>query len=225
MAGLSPIVQQWVGVSHSQTELDPAQTTTTDAASTPTTNVEPTTTEAQAAGTERGISTYAEATTAVRQNGRQVGLDICTAGPPRTCGLTNVPVGAVIVVRVTSPVAGRLYLLDMASTGASTQIFPNGLSHSGSELLIEAGQTIELPTAGQGFVFGVSEPVGPSRLTAMILPPETPVPRVVAENARVRGIQVIAPNRMDDFAAPVAAAISENSRSVALGELNYVVTP
>ena len=172
----------------------------------------------------RPIRTYDETVSAIRATGSDVSLEICSRSDGARCGLTRVRIGEVITVRIVSQLSGRLILLDQDSTGAQLQIFPNGLSRSGSALLVHAGQSIELPLEGQGFVFGVSEPAGPSKLIAMVVPETAPLPVIVAENVRERGIQAVPASRRDEFAAVAAGLTQSNEmQRAAIGELDYQV--
>jgi len=178
---------------------------------------------------ERGIEvrTFPEALSVLRQSGGQVSLQICQTSTAR-CGLTEVRVGDEITIRVSSQISGRLILLDENARGEQTQIFPNGLSSSGAGLTVAAGQVVQLPMSSHGFVFGVSEPIGPSRLVAMVLPEAAPLPSIVVENTTERGIAAIPANRRDEFANTIAQALPEDGErtAVALGELRYhVATP
>lgn len=174
------------------------------------------------AAPERGIRTYADAVSAIRATGSQVSLEICVGASQ--CGASQVRVGEVIKVRVTSQVSGRLILLDQDANGAQVQLFPNGLSRAGSAMSLRAGQSIELPMADHGFVFGVSEPAGASKLIALVIPDAAPLPVIVAENTRERGIQAVPSERRDEFASTATALSQSNDlQRAAIGEMSYLV--
>lgn len=92
----------------------------------------------------------------------------------------------------------------------------------GAIVQLQAGQSVSLPLPDQGFVCGVSEPAGASRLVA--IPSAAPPPAIVAENTCVRSIQPIPEARLNDFAVSVSSALDGGAQAVAFSERAYQVT-
>lgn len=167
-----------------------------------------------------GIENYSDAMAALASNGLPLGVEICSA--PATCGVRTLRVGDVITVRVTSPVSGRLVLIDQNAIGRQTQIVPNGLSQAGASFLVRAGESINVPSPAFGFELAIGEPLGQSRLIAVVLPDQAELPAVVAENRASRDIRVIPTSRRDDWAESVSGAL-EVGGGVAFGYVDYQI--
>lgn len=94
-------------------------------------------------------------------------------------------VGNLVHVRVNSGIAGQLlvYNVDLVS-GRAYQVFPNQFSGKGkpgeTALQIASGASLTVPAAGDGFRFRMSEPAGPNRLYAFVLPPSVKLDDLVA---------------------------------------------
>jgi len=173
---------------------------------------------------EESVGDASAAFTALRQGASTAQVTLCKPPPQAICDVGQVFVGEAVQIAITSPVSGRLILIDQASNGVQTQIFPNGLTRASADLLVTEGETIRLPLPEHGFEFVASEPVGSSRLVALILPAERALAPVIEENRRTRGISVIPTARTTQWARDGAAAVENAGRSgAAFGELEYVV--
>ena len=76
---------------------------------------------------------------------------------------------------MTSPIPGRLLLLDVNAAGELTQIFPNQFATNDAISLVQAKQPILVPGAGYGFSgFRAVEPLGRGRLLAIVMPQSLP---------------------------------------------------
>ena len=150
---------------------------------------------------ERGIRPVPEksSNSANSPDGAAVQIDICLLRDPERCNPGVINVGELVFVRITSRVSGRLILLDENSAGATTQVFPNGLSAAGANLSIEAGEPLVVPRQGMGFRYQVQEPIGVSRLFALIVPSSAPLPQIVEANARSRSLGVIPEDSQEDL--------------------------
>ncbi|MDX2237756.1 MAG: TIR domain-containing protein [Hyphomonadaceae bacterium] len=162
--------------------------------------------------------------TALRQGASAAQVTLCKPPPQAICDVGQVFVGEAVQIAITSPVAGRLILIDQASSGVQTQIFPNGLTRASADLLVREGETLRLPLPEHGFEFVASAPAGSSRLIALVLPPERALAPVIEENRRTRGIAVIPTAQTTQWALDGAKAAESAGRSgTAFGELEYVV--
>lgn len=165
------------------------------------------------------IANYSDAMSALASNGSPLRVEICRAD--RTCGVRTLHVGEVITVRITSPVSGRLILIDQNAIGRQMQIVPNGLSPAGASFTVRSGETIEVPSQSFGFEFAIGEPLGQSRLIAVVLPEQSALPAVVAENRASRDIRIIPTARRDDWAESVSDAFEDGG--VAFGHVDYEI--
>jgi len=95
--------------------------------------------------------------------------EICEEGTDR-CGVSTVKVGDFFTFRLLSNTGGRIVLVDINSKGAITQIFPNSFSGLGAEGRIQAGKPLMFPEPEYGWRVQGQDPVGPSRLVALLLP-------------------------------------------------------
>jgi hypothetical protein len=81
--------------------------------------------------------------------------------------------GDTMQIRITSPEAGHLFLLDINSAGQLTRIFPNQYSEpSVKRGFIKAGQTILIPDDNYGFDFTAIKPIGKGLLVAFLIEEE-----------------------------------------------------
>lgn len=103
------------------------------------------------------------------------------------CGVPLVIIGQQVIFEITSPVSGRLILLDLNAAGQLTQIFPNSYAPSEEISQIEAQRQVSVPGPDYGFSgFKAVEPLGRGRLIAIVQPREAgaPLDIVRAEIAR-----------------------------------------
>lgn len=75
-----------------------------------------------------------------------------------------------MVMKITSEVAGRLYVFDINARGDVVPLYPNQFTSSRAQRTIEAGETITMPTLEYGFNFRAMEPFGKGRLIALVVP-------------------------------------------------------
>ena len=81
----------------------------------------------------------------------------------------RVRLGEEVVYRVRSERAGHLLIVDVATDGKVTQIFPNRWSEqAGAGAVIEAGRGIAIPNDYYGFRFVAGEPTGRGSLFAIV---------------------------------------------------------
>jgi secreted trypsin-like serine protease len=104
----------------------------------------------------------------------------------------RVKVGERITVRVTSSVAGHLFVFNQDHEGKAFQIFPNRFT--GRELpgqtraQVEAGKLTTVPGPMDGFALRVTPPTGRNRLLAVIVPSEVRVDDLVQKNESMQPI-------------------------------------
>ena len=92
----------------------------------------------------------------------------------------RVRLGEEFIFRVRSDLSGRLVLLDINANGRITPIFPNRYVKASSVGMIKQGSAINIPDRGYGFdAFRASEPLGKSRLLALVLPPSFDVSQII----------------------------------------------
>jgi hypothetical protein len=96
------------------------------------------------------------------------------------------------------------------------------LSRAGADLQILAGSPRFLPEAEHGFEFAIGEPVGANRLSALVLPLETLLPKVVETNRRTRGIAVL-PKQSASAWADLSVNEARSSQ-IAFAELPYQIS-
>lgn len=127
-----------------------------------------------------------------------------------------VRVGEEARFEITSEIAGRLIFLDINADGEVSHLFPNRFMDPERAGLIEAGATVTLPPApeqyGVRMRFPVVEPLGPSRLVAIVTPEDFPIDLTVfpEPNAgeRHRGIDVEA--EPVEYAMNILEQIAQN---------------
>ena len=96
----------------------------------------------------------------------------------------RIRVGERLAFKVRSSIAGRLALIDVNANGEVLLIFPNGFLKSDALGLIKAGQEIKVPDSGYGFTsFKAVEPVGRSRMIALVAPENFQVNAIIAPEA------------------------------------------
>ena len=105
-------------------------------------------------------------------------------------GREKIRLGEELVFRATSPISGRLILLDINANGDVLLIFPNKYVSGDDVGKIRSGSTISVPSAGYGFTaFRAVEPVGKSRLIALVVPEEFDLSRIGANpGIRTKGL-------------------------------------
>ena len=105
-------------------------------------------------------------------------------------GRQRIRLGEKLVFRATSSISGRLILIDINANGEVLLIFPNKYVRGDEIGKISAGDTISVPGAGYGFTaFQAVEPVGKSRMIALIVPEDFDLSRVGASpSIRTKGM-------------------------------------
>ncbi len=106
----------------------------------------------------------------------------------------RVRLGEKLVFRVESRVAGRLALIDINAAGETLVLFPNRYVPSGPAEMISAGASINVPDKGYGFsAFQAVEPVGRSRILALVVPETFKIDRFIAPpERRAKGFGAVA---------------------------------
>ncbi len=105
-------------------------------------------------------------------------------------GREKIRLGEKLVFRATSQISGYLILIDINAKGEVLLIFPNKYTSDDNVGKIAAGQTISVPGPGYGFTaFQAVEPIGKSRLIALVVPEEFDLSRIGASRAvRTKGL-------------------------------------
>ncbi len=117
-------------------------------------------------------------------------IDICddTTGQ---CGLTRLHVGQRIRLKVSSPLSGRLILIDSNAEFKITQVFPNSFSSDAARGFITANVDATFPDASVPFQIEAQLPYGASRLMAILAPPGANLEDFVASNeTKSKGVNV-----------------------------------
>jgi secreted trypsin-like serine protease len=138
----------------------------------------------------------------------------------------RVPVGHAIRIRITSSVAGKLVVFNQNAEGKAYQIFPNRftkLARPGADATaIEAGQSMLIPGAQDGFQLRLAPPLGRNRLIAIVMPPETNLAQAVQAGRDMRSLPSLARN-LQEIAQSGTKPASPLTR--AIGILNYEIVP
>ncbi|MEI9902955.1 MAG: trypsin-like serine protease [Asticcacaulis sp.] len=122
----------------------------------------------------------------------RIQVDICddTSGE---CGLTQLHAGQRIQLKVSSPLSGRLILIDSNAEFKITQVFPNALASNSSATngFITANVPVLFPDASLGFEIEAQVPYGASRLMAVLAPPGANLEDFVAsDGVKSKGVNV-----------------------------------
>ena len=100
----------------------------------------------------------------------RITVEICADSDDGPCGLTNLQNGQPIRLKVTSPLSGRLILIDRTSEFEINQIFPNRFEGDAARGFISAGAPVTFPDASLHFVIKAQAPFGASQLMAILAP-------------------------------------------------------
>ncbi|MEI9903733.1 MAG: DUF4384 domain-containing protein [Asticcacaulis sp.] len=107
------------------------------------------------------------------------------------CGLTKLHNGERIRLKVSSPLSGRLILIDSNADFGVTQLFPKAFESDASRGFIAAGDPVLFPDASMGFQIQAQPPVGASRLMAVLAPPGANLEDFVAsDGVKSKGVNV-----------------------------------
>jgi secreted trypsin-like serine protease len=105
----------------------------------------------------------------------------------------RVKVGDRIMVRVTSSVAGQLFVFNEDEKGKVFQIFPNRFTGRGlpgqSRAQIEAGKVTTIPGPLDNFALRITPPTGKNRLVAMTVPTQVQVDDLIQKNENMQPIE------------------------------------
>lgn len=95
-------------------------------------------------------------------------------------------IGDLLTIRIVSPIAGSLIVLNQEADGSTTQLFPNNLSAGTrpgeAPTRVEAGVAIVIPGPKDRFQLRIAPPLGPSRIIAIVLPADIPIGDLVGRN-------------------------------------------
>jgi secreted trypsin-like serine protease len=92
-------------------------------------------------------------------------------------GGSRIPLGAEVVIEATSPIAGKLLILDINAEREVVVIFPNRFVTQAEVGRLAAGQRV-VPGPGYGFTaFRAMEPVGKGTLVALVVPMDFDITR------------------------------------------------
>lgn len=120
----------------------------------------------------------------------RIQVDICDADSGR-CGLTQLKSGEKIQLKVSSPLSGRLILIDSNADFQVLQVFPNAFESEAAKGFIMAGEPATFPDASLPFQIQAQPPFGQSRLMAILAPPGASLEDFVASGAsKSKGVNV-----------------------------------
>ncbi|MGI9408674.1 MAG: trypsin-like serine protease [Hyphomicrobiaceae bacterium] len=105
----------------------------------------------------------------------------------------RIRLGEKLVFKVNSSIPGRLALIDINAKGEVLLIFPNGFLKSDAIGIIKANQEIKVPDRGYGFTaFKAVEPVGRSRMIALVAPENFQINAIIAPEAmQFKGFEAV----------------------------------
>ena len=120
----------------------------------------------------------------------RIRIDICDDETGQ-CGLTQLHVGQRIQLKVSSPLSGRLILIDSNAEFKITQVFPNAFSSDAARGFITADVPVTFPDATVPFQIEAQLPYGASRLMAILAPPGANLEDFVAsDSVKSKGVNV-----------------------------------
>ena len=142
----------------------------------------------------------------------------------------RIRVGELLTLRIQSPIAGNLVVLNQEADGRTTQLYPNALSGGPSTAQlasrIEAGQTVLLPAPGDRFQLRVTPPSGPNRVIAIVVPADVPIADIVARSPNLNPIDDPA-KLIEDLTQRTRSTrgVAVEAISRAIGVLEWLVLP
>jgi hypothetical protein len=126
----------------------------------------------------------------------------------------QVKLGGSIEIRVTSSVAGHLFVFNEDSDGKTYQIFPNKFSGQNrpgqANTDIRAGQGIDVPDVMDRFKLTATRPTGMNRIIAIVVPLNVPTSDIASQHADMRPIA--------DFHA-LLTSLAARTRGIAVEEV------
>ncbi|EGF92637.1 trypsin family protein [Asticcacaulis biprosthecium C19] len=121
----------------------------------------------------------------------RITVEICEAVEGGACGLTSLKAGQRIRLKVTSPVAGRLILIDRNSGFQVVQVFPNAFASDAGRGFIVANSPVTFPDETQPFQIQAQPPYGASQLLAIVAPPGANLEDFIASSSvKSKGVEV-----------------------------------
>ncbi|ESQ77875.1 trypsin-like serine protease [Asticcacaulis sp. YBE204] len=157
----------------------------------------------------------------------RIQIDICTdADSTKTCGLRDLTEGTIIVLKVSSPMSGRLVLIDRNADFMVTQLYPNDFDSTAAKGGITANTPVFFPDRSYGFRIQAQKPYGKSKLMAILLPPGANLDAFVAsQKTLTKGVDVsYAPgwedgeNSLGQYAGNLANEISKQMAATKAGK-------
>jgi outer membrane protein OmpA-like peptidoglycan-associated protein len=150
-------------------------------------------------------------------------MSAVTSGPltVRLSPGTDLKIGDLMTVSVTSTLAGTLIVYEQDAAGQTTQIFPNNFSGS-PQTTIAAGETIMIPGPTSRFQLRVTPPVGASRIIAVVIPTRVEVSDITRHGADMKPL----PNAMEvigKIAERVTRGVKVEPAERAVGIAEYVI--
>lgn len=107
------------------------------------------------------------------------------------CGLTALTAGQRIRLKVSSPLSGRLILIDRNSAFEVVQVFPNGFESDASRGFIAAQAPVVFPDETLPFQIEARPPYGASQLVAILAPPGASLEDfIAAPSVKAKGVEV-----------------------------------
>lgn len=151
----------------------------------------------------------------------RIKVEICDARPDGPCGLTSLAAGQRIRLKVSSPLAGRLILIDRNADFQIVQVFPNHFAGEVSRGFIAAGAPALFPDESLPFQIEAQPPYGKSQLMAILAPPGATLEDFIASDAvKSKGVEVTydpgwdSEKGADFFAASLANQVDAEIRDM-----------
>ncbi len=142
-------------------------------------------------------------------------------------GRTKFRLGEEVKIEVTPGVEGRLILIDVNADGETTLIYPNSFVAAHDVPVLQPRETVRVPGPDYGFdAFRASEPLGPSKLIAMIAPPGFDLRKVEAlQPAASKGFKpIIKPAySLGDLAGLIESAAADDPSGWGLQVIDYEI--
>jgi hypothetical protein len=142
-------------------------------------------------------------------------------------GRTKFRLGEEVKIEVTPGVAGRLILIDVNADGDTTLIYPNSFVAPHEAPLLAPRETVTVPGPDYGFdAFQATEPLGASKLIAIIAPPDFDLRTVAAlQPSETKGFKPIIKPAYDlgDLAGLIESAAADNPSAWGLQVIDYEI--
>ena len=154
----------------------------------------------------------------------RITVEICADSDDGPCGLTDLKEGQPIRLKVTSPLSGRLILIDRTAEFQINQIFPNSFEGDAARGFIAAGAPVVFPDNSLHFRIQAQPPYGASQLMAILAPAGATLEDFIASpDVKGKGVNVTyepgwdSDTGADFFAANLAnqvnAEVADTSKS------------